>query len=411
MKRKTGEFFLLFIFASLAFSGCFSPWKGSEATLTLFLGNTDDGGQRTTASDNEILSHLVHIIELDGPVGRQSHTVEGARLFSVTVMPGYWHISVRALLNSTLYARGEGGAELKAGQDNNVDIKMEQVIKDKLILVTDGSDDIGSAGPRQGSLRYALENIPPDEENITIMVMLPPGSEIKLQRKSLPIDISSSITIEGNGITLSKSDEWDDSMNDKRLMTIFSVSKIIIRRVHFKDSDEGAINNRGTLSLESCIFSCNQLKYGSGGAIENDGPLTVKGCTFYDNSAASNSNSMNSGGAIYNSGRGQIKELIGNLFSKNIADALPVIDNMNNQWNIDFCDYNAVDVELGTDRDKSGWNPGLNDKSFATDIQLIDKKFNPAPVLNSIVPKDLKDFPTTDFYGNNRTSGAPGAVN
>ena len=118
MKRKIGEFFLLFILASLALSGCFSPWKGDEATLTLLLG---------PASRAAIPDGVVHTIELEGPTGRQSYKAEGSKPFSVTVMPGYWHISIQASLDGKLYAEGEGGAQIKAGQDNLVEIKMSLV--------------------------------------------------------------------------------------------------------------------------------------------------------------------------------------------------------------------------------------------------------------------------------------------
>jgi len=399
MKRKSGEFFLLFVFASLAFSGCFSSWKGDEATLTLLLGNTAGSRQQTTASDKEILSYLVHIIELDGPTGRQSHTVESAMPFSVTVMPGYWHISVRAMLNTTLYAQSEVGAEIKAGQNNQIDIKMESLIKDKLIFVDNNLDDNDNM-PTPGSLRDALNYRPSDnEKNITIMIMLPPGSEIKL-KSYLYFSANANLTIEGNGITLSKNDEqwWRD-----RLMVIENGNyQVTIRRVHFKGTDNlGAIDNNATLSLESCIFSNNNST--SGGAISNSGTMYVKGCTFYKSSASE-------GGAIYNNA-GQI-ELTGNLFFKNTAKNWQVIGNSATAGGgVSSSAYNAVDVTFGTAENESGWEPGSGDKSFVTDITLIDEKFKPIPALNSIVPKDLEGFPKTDFYGNNRTSGAPGAVN
>jgi len=391
MQRKTGGFFLLFVFASLVFSGCFSPWKGKEATLTLVLGNT--AGRTAAVPDQETLSFLEYIIELNGPTGRQSHTVK-TNTFSVTVMPGYWNISVRALLNTTLYAQYEGGAEIKAEQNNHVEIKMETVISDKIIFVTNDLDD------GQGSLRYALGS----NSDATIMVMLPQGSEIKLENL-LNISSNVNLTIEGNGITLSKSDAtW--SANSIRLMTITETPReIIIRRVHFKGSNNlGAIQNLKTLSLESCIFSNNNSTT-SGGAVSNAGTMYVKGCTFYNNTAA------RGGGAI--STNGSRMEMTGNLFFMNTT---PVIYNFNaTSGGTVFCDYNAVDAELGTGDDQSGWEPGSEDITFTgLDISgdpINTETFKPLPALDSIVPKDLEGFPTTDFYGNKRSSGAPGAVN
>jgi len=166
MKRKTGKFFLLFVFASLAFSGCFSPWKGDEATLTLLLGGSSGNRAAAEQQPDEItLSYLVYIIELNGPTGPQSHTVEGVKPFNVTVMPGYWRISVRALLNTTLYARSESGAEIKAGQNNQIEIKM----KLQLYTVTfNGNGNTGGTPPDPKKQSYPGEAITlPDSNNMS----------------------------------------------------------------------------------------------------------------------------------------------------------------------------------------------------------------------------------------------------
>ena len=111
----------MFAFASLAFYSCFSPWKGDEATLTLLFG--DSPGSREMAPDG-----VVHDIELDGPSGRQTHPGEGAKSFSVTVVPGYWKISVKAFLDGSFYAEGKKDADIKAGRNNRVEITMGLVV-------------------------------------------------------------------------------------------------------------------------------------------------------------------------------------------------------------------------------------------------------------------------------------------
>jgi hypothetical protein len=128
MKVRIGKISLLLVFASLAFSGCFSPWKGSEAVLTLLLGTGPDSRAAAVPDD------LAHIIELRGPTGRQSHTVKGDKL-SVTVMPGYWEISVKAFLDGKLYAEGSGGADIKAGRNNQVEIKMNVAVGGAGIII------------------------------------------------------------------------------------------------------------------------------------------------------------------------------------------------------------------------------------------------------------------------------------
>jgi len=411
MKRKIGKTFLLFVFASLAFSGCFSPWKGEEATLTLLLGNTAGSRQQTAVPNEDPLSYVVHIIELNGPTGRQSHTIKSSNPFSVTVMPGYWHISVRALLNSSLYAQGEGGAEIKAGQNNHVEIKMKPLIKDKLIFVTDNLDYFDEDELIPGSLRYALEDIHSYKENITIMVMLPPGSEIKL-KDGLAFSAQANLTIEGNGVTLSKIDE-PGGPNSQRLMTIEKnkddETKVTIRRIHFKGSNGGAISNNGNLNLESCIFSKNTVSE-SGGAIYNGEFLDVKGCTFYKNTA-------DQGGTIWN--EGEKMELTGNLFYENNADSFPVIGTGRNSMN-ESNGYNVVDVNFGTGPnapEKCGWTAGTGDQYFPKIALINTTTFKPVSALSNFIPASAQTtllnagFPTTDFYGQPRNwPGAPGAV-
>jgi hypothetical protein len=157
MKRKNCKFFLLFIFAPLVLSSCFSPWKGNETALTLLFGNSS-GGRAA------IPEGVVHTIELDGPTGRQSHTVE-TTTFSVTIMPGHWYITVRASLDGRLYAKGESGADIIAGKNNTVEIKMEV----QLYTVTfDGNGNTGGTPPAPITQEYSGKAIIlPDSNNMS----------------------------------------------------------------------------------------------------------------------------------------------------------------------------------------------------------------------------------------------------
>jgi membrane carboxypeptidase/penicillin-binding protein PbpC len=140
MERKIGTFSLLFVFASLAFSGCFSSWKGDEATLTLLPGGSS-GSRATRGPENNNGQQLdmVRNIELIGPTGRQSHTVEGDKPFSTTVMPGYWEITVLDFRTTEdfqygrVYSKGSVGADIKAGQDNTVNITMRPLTVEIII--------------------------------------------------------------------------------------------------------------------------------------------------------------------------------------------------------------------------------------------------------------------------------------
>jgi len=280
-------------------------------------------------------------------------------------------------------------------------------------VVTNALDYIEIIGDDEipGSLRYAIEHA---SYGATIRVMLPPGTKIELG-SSLITYYSSEFTIEGNGVILSHVDDFDNG--DLRLME--TAGNVTIRRVHFNGVKGGAIGNDGTLTLESCIFSNNTGggDWPSGGAIANrDGSnLTVKGCTFYNNRADPEDAPYDLGGAIHN--KGQIY-LTGNLFSGNVATNAPVIFNdvANDKptGTTTSYGYNAVDFDFGLGANQCGWERGENDNTFLgigiSGDPINKTTFAPVSGLNSIVPPDLQGFPTTDFYGNQRTSGAPGAV-
>jgi len=119
MTKNIRKYFLLPVFISLVLSGCFSPWKGDEATLTLLLG--DGSGGRAMAPEK-----VVHTVELEGPTGKQ--TIKDVKQqLSVKVAPGYWKISIKASLDGKPYAEGKGGTLVKAGQNNQAEIKMDLV--------------------------------------------------------------------------------------------------------------------------------------------------------------------------------------------------------------------------------------------------------------------------------------------
>jgi len=419
MIKKVKKSFLLIIFAALALSGCFSPYKGDEATLTLFLGGSNGRAADDYNPLEEILPQMTHKIELKGPTGKHSYKMEkGDKSLTVTVTPGHWDITIQALLNGVFLTQGSGGAELKAGKNNTVAIRMDS-IDDKDLIVFKTSDYLLGVDypetPIPGSLRYAIEKAAERETNSVIRVMLPQGSKIEL-KSTLSISSytnttnvsSANLTIEGNGVTLTPASEF--FLTNDALSMLDNYNTVTINRVHFTGGGNtnysygGAISNYGDLTLESCIFSGN--KNYNGGAINNTGSLSVKGCTFYDNHAGE------IGGAIYNDDyTGVINKLIGNLFFGNTANSYNIIfynpidsDNSSN-----YCGYNAVDVGFGNGPDQCGWEKGTGD-TYKTDSLIDTATFKPVSGLNSIVPPDLQGFPTTDFYGNQRTSGAPGAV-
>jgi hypothetical protein len=269
-----------------------------------------------------------------------------------------------------------------------------------------------NSGP--GTLRQALTDaLAITEGPQTIQVVLEPGAVITLT-DVLP-QITKSITIEGNGVTLTPSASWTSNY-DSQLLYIYTAAIVRIRGIHFKDglaTDFGAaIQNEGILILESCIFSGNRTTStsSSGGVMYSGNTLTIRGCTFYNNS------SIRYGGAVYFYAPGKTLTLTGNLFYGNTATSYPVV----------YCasgtvsaSYNVVDVALGTTSSQAGWTAGTGDKTTLNDgddLTIAGDPFDttsfvPVAGLQSFLATAPADFPLTDFYGTTRTfPDAPGAV-
>jgi predicted outer membrane repeat protein len=279
-----------------------------------------------------------------------------------------------------------------------------------VLIVNKFTDETGSA-EIPGTLRYALTNV--QNGDIVRLSNVTPGQTLIKLTGRLP-DIYRNISIEGNGVTLTRDAAWTTYNENSQLMCIPN-GTVTISGIHFKDGrakDGGAIRkNNGELTLESCIFSGNQASNqsevtSSGGAVYNSsGNLTVKGCTFYKNSSTR-------GGAIYVSS-GTLT-LTGNLFYGNTVSADWGLI-VNTSFGTKVPSYNVVEA-YGTGDNQAGWNAGTGDKTFAELGISVDPintgTFKPASGLDSVIPNPPPEgFPATDFYGETRTfPGAPGAV-
>jgi len=264
-----------------------------------------------------------------------------------------------------------------------------------------------------GTLRYAINHVD-DRGTITI------DSSVTTIQLARELTINKNVTIIGNGVVLTPGTGYPPS--DNSLILINNDQDVSIKCIHFKagkDSSTSAINggsaiyNKGSLYVESCIFTINTGN--KGGAIHNASPstvTTVKGCTFYNNSATT------SGGAIYHAS-GTL-ELQGNIFYGNTAPGTaktsgPIVFS-NNGTTVKSNGYNVVDVAFGTGADQCGWATGTGDKTLtelSISVSPIDTTtFAPVDELKGVMPSTaIPDFPTTDFRNQNRTwPGAPGAV-
>ena len=119
--------------------------------------------------------------------------------------------------------------------------------------------------------------------------------------------ITSEITIEGGGYTISGDNRYRIFFNDGGTLTIHNLRMI---EGSAEDESGGAIINEGELSISGSSFGDNSAdEYG--GAIANGGELSISNSSFSGNSAES------AGGAIANAGELSIN---GSSFSGNSAE-------------------------------------------------------------------------------------------
>jgi hypothetical protein len=284
-----------------------------------------------------------------------------------------------------------------------------------VIIVTNNADS------GLGSLREAITILNGRASGGTIVIDRAVGT-IELT-SALP-QITRNINIEGNGITLTRSSSWTSTSTTSQLLRIISSGTVSVSRVHFKNgraTDNGAaIDNRGTLTLESCIFSGNRtsISSASGGAIYNFGTMTVRGCTFYGNGFTGIAATSGRGGAIYNTGTSATLSLSGNLFYGNTAGSVlngPVVFWANGT--VTSLGYNMVDVPLGAANNQSGFAAVTGDVNIGTGlfqppVSPVSFRLLPGSEAEGIIPESfLTNYPVFDFYGNSITAPASaGAV-
>jgi len=274
------------------------------------------------------------------------------------------------------------------------DHTLVQAVFTRQVTVTDPADTNTA-----GTLRYALANAQ-SGDTISIDRLLV-GDVIEIG-SPLP-QITQSITIEGNGVTITTDSSWNPSSNSY-LLRISSSAVVNISRIWFKDittNSNGALSNNGVLHLESCIFSDNRSIY-YGGIISNAGSLNIKGCTFYGNVTG------NYGGAINNDSNTLILE--GNLFYGNTAPQYPVVS----PWGTRNSNgYNIVDAPLGTNTDQSAyWTAHETDRQISNlPVSTLTFKVFPGGEAAGVITSLPVGYPTVDFYGNNIIApAAAGAV-
>ena len=183
----TKSFTWLIMFAALAFSGCFSPWKGDKTTIVLSLNGGSPGRAAVFPPDDEaVFSRFEHTVELSNPSENITFQAKGGSTIKAVVAPGIWDISVQTFLDGELYATGSAIADLQFGQDNIVPLTMYRAFT--TVTIAEGiqhgsitaSPDSGVAGTR-----------------ITVTIQADPGYRLKTDS----LTITPAATLSGTGNT------------------------------------------------------------------------------------------------------------------------------------------------------------------------------------------------------------------
>ena len=295
------------------------------------------------------------------------------------------------------------------------------------IFIVNNFNDTDSAG----TIRHALANAV-NGEIIRFSGVTQGTSTVYLTSK---LEVTrAGITIEGNGITLTRHTSWDTHNNTSSLMhfdlSSTSTTSTNISRIHFKDGRAwhgGAIYNwNANVTLESCIFTGNNttVQNANGGAIGNNNTMTIRGCTFFNNGYSETLTQTTDGGAISNSfsaGTNASLTLIGNLFYGNragSADLGHVVHKNSQRGTVTSQGNNIYDAAVFVT------NPGnlsvhSTDRSF-TDFDLIQsgsfiptENFRPHNITGGVTgtfTRPNSDYPTHDFYGNQILTGTNAAL-
>jgi hypothetical protein len=94
------------ILASLVLIGCFSPWKGNEASIILNIGGSI--GNRSVwphEEDPSILDEIVYKVIIDGQDYKKFESI-GGKTIKTTITPGIYTITIEAWYLNKHYAKG-----------------------------------------------------------------------------------------------------------------------------------------------------------------------------------------------------------------------------------------------------------------------------------------------------------------
>jgi hypothetical protein len=296
-------------------------------------------------------------------------------------------------------------------KDLSTELELEFVDGDfKALVVVSAAD----SGP--GSLREALtSSMAGDVEGVTILIDLPADDRVITLKSALP-GITKSLTIRGNGATLTQ----DGSVVGPLLGIGYGNAEVHISRLHFKGGRSGTLGaglqSLGKkLTVESCIFSENRITGlgGGGSAITtktlqqeySSKTLIVSGCTFYGNIIRAGSTTFD--GAIY-IGEDTNLVLTGNVFWENTRGT--VSNPVSGDGIITSGGFNVSDRASGTG---SGWAFESADRQAVfLPVSPVNFKSVSGSAAADVITAKPADYPAVDFYGVPipETGAAAGAV-
>jgi hypothetical protein len=128
------------------------------------------------------------------------------------------------------------------------------------------------------------------------------------------LDVTGDLTITGAGagVTIIDANQLD-RIFDIRLGTTVTISGVTL--TNGSAMGGGALVNRGSLNINSCVIANNSSQpgnYGAGGGIDNEGTININQCTFTGNHA-----SQGRAGGLWNGGTATV---VGSTFINNTAD-------------------------------------------------------------------------------------------
>jgi len=377
------------ILVSLAFIGCFSPWKGEEASIILSIGgSTVNRSIWPHEKYPYILDEIVYNVTIDGQDYKKFESI-GGKTIKTTVTPGIYTITIEAWYLNAHYAKGSlENITIIVGK-NTIPFPMTAWVPDmdttdpdttdmdpnKTYLIAEGinnmefnslSDALFAA---QASKNTELENLEMSGLGLEEFTISIGNSEHFLNSDTGIIQQGHTVTIKnhGNGTAYIKSDsdtplflvygnltlqdniilEGDDD-NYSALINVYGILnmignvKIIGNNNKYSYGGGVCVFDGGIFNMYNGIISNNKTFFWGGGVyVEANGTFNM-----YDGIIGGNKAGW-SGGGIYITKGGFFHKERGTIYGNDVDDE--------SLWNIDEYGWYSVYLCNLIYRDSTVW--------------------------------------------------------